>query len=75
MSTLDASALLLDRRFRIHGHGGVAPGAQTIVAYDAAGATTVAVWCNRLDPGPNELLASVLAAKSVFELAVRTDRR
>jgi len=75
VSTLDASALLLDRRFRIHGHGGVAPGAQTIVADDTAGETTVAVWCNRLDPGPDELLPSVLAAKAVFERADPTDRR
>ncbi len=75
VSTLNASALLLGRRFRVSGHGGVAPGAQTIVAYDATGRTTVAVWCNRLDPGPSELLPSVLAAKSVFELADRPEPR
>ena len=51
VSTLTADDLLLDKRFVIHGHGGASPGAQTIVAYDRAHGTTVAVWCNRLDPG------------------------
>jgi D-alanyl-D-alanine carboxypeptidase len=71
VSTLNAKALLLDDRFAIVGHGGASPGAQTIVAYDRTSATTVAVWCNRLDPGVNELLASVIAAKDTFELAAR----
>ena len=71
VSTLNAKALLLDGRFAIAGHGGASPGAQTVVAYDRTSATTVAVWCNRLDPGVNELLASVIAARDAFELAVR----
>ena len=69
VSTLTAKDLLLDRSFVIRGHGGTAPGAQTIVAYDRAHDTTVAVWCNRLDPGNYELLPSVVAAKETFELA------
>ena len=71
MSTLDARTLLLDRHFTIHGHGGASPGAQTIVAQDMSSGTTVAVWCNRLDPGPNELLPSVVAAHDAFRLATR----
>ncbi len=59
---------MLDDRFVIDGHGGASPGAQTVVAHDERSNTTVAVWCNRLDPGPNELLPSVLAAKAIFEL-------
>jgi D-alanyl-D-alanine carboxypeptidase len=43
VSTLTARDLLLDRRFAIRGHGGTAPGAQTIVAYDRVRDTTVAV--------------------------------
>jgi D-alanyl-D-alanine carboxypeptidase len=69
VSTLTAKDLVLDRRFVIHGHGGTAPGAQTLVAYDGAHDTTVAVWCNRLDPGAEDLLPSVIAAKELFELA------
>lgn len=69
VSTVSAHDLLLDDRFVIHGHGGASPGAQTVVAFDATSGTTVAVWCNRLDPGPSELLPSVLATKAVFELA------
>jgi D-alanyl-D-alanine carboxypeptidase len=71
VSTLTAHDLLLDRRFVIHGHGGASPGAQTITAYDSSHDTTVAVWCNRLDPGEQELLPSVVAAKETFELATR----
>lgn len=69
VSTLNAKDLLLDKHFVIHGHGGASPGAQTIVAYDSNHDTTVAAWCNRLDPGANELLPSVLAAKATFQLA------
>jgi D-alanyl-D-alanine carboxypeptidase len=69
VSTLTAHDLLLDRRFVIQGHGGASPGAQTIAAYDSSHDTTVAVWCNRLDPGEQELLPSVAAAKETFELA------
>jgi D-alanyl-D-alanine carboxypeptidase len=68
VSTVEAKDLLLPHGFAIHGHGGVSPGAQTIVAFDGRSRTTVAVWCNRLDPGPNELLASVLAASETFKL-------
>jgi D-alanyl-D-alanine carboxypeptidase len=68
VSTLTAHDLLLDGRFVIHGHGGASPGAQTIVAFDATSNTTVAVWCNRLDPGTEELFPSVVAAKETFEL-------
>jgi D-alanyl-D-alanine carboxypeptidase len=71
VSTLTAHDLLLRDRYVIHGHGGASPGAQTIVAYDAASDTTVAVWCNRLDPGENELLPSVVAAHEVFTLVAR----
>ena len=69
VSTLTAADLLLGPGFEIHGHGGASPGAQTIVAADLAHGTTVAVWCNRLDPGPQELLPSVLAAKETLEAA------
>ncbi len=69
VSTLSAADLLLDDRFVIRGHGGASPGAQTIVAYDQAHDATVAVWCNRLDPGEHELLPSVVAANELFELA------
>lgn len=69
VSTATTDDLLLVDGFEMHGHGGVSPGAQTMVAYDAAHDTTVAVWCNRLDPGEGELLASVVAAHDVFELA------
>jgi D-alanyl-D-alanine carboxypeptidase len=69
VSTLTARELLLDRRFVVHGHGGASPGAQTIVAYDATHGTTVAVWCNRLDPGAQELAPSVLAARNTLALA------
>src|SRR6185295_5906425 len=69
VSTLTAHELLLDRRFAIHGHGGASPGAQALVAYDATSGSTVAVWCNRLDPGAQELLPSIVAARSAFELA------
>ena len=62
---LTAKDLVLDHRFVIHGHGGTAPGAQTIVAYDREHDTTVAVWCNRLDPGADDLLPSVVAAKQL----------
>jgi CubicO group peptidase (beta-lactamase class C family) len=68
VGTLTASALLLDKHFVVAGHGGASPGAQTIVAYDSAHSTTVAVWCNRLDPGANELLPSVIAAKQALQL-------
>lgn len=68
VSTLTTTDLLLDRRYEIRGHGGTSPGAQTIVAHDRAHDTTVAVWCNRLDPGEYELLPSVVAAKETFEL-------
>ena len=71
VSTLSARALLLGRAFVVHGHGGASPGAQTIVAYDATHGTTVAVWCNRLDPGTEELAPSVLAARNTLELAAR----
>lgn len=69
VSTLTAADLLLDPTFEIHGHGGASPGAQTIVAVDATHGTTVAVWCNRLDPGEHELLPSVFAAKEALEAA------
>ncbi|CAN5632784.1 hypothetical protein BH10ACT1_BH10ACT1_26150 [soil metagenome] len=69
VSTLTASDLLLDGPYVVHGHGGASPGAQTVVAYDAAHGTTVAVWCNRLDPGDQELLPSVLAARDLLESA------
>ena len=68
-STIDAKDLLLGRRFTIEGHGGASPGAQTIVAFDSAHRTTVVVWCNRLDPGVDELLPSVIATKQIFQLA------
>lgn len=71
VSTLDARDLLLGRRYAIDGHGGASPGAQTMVAFDAVSGTTVAVWCNRLDPGPNELLPSVVATRDAFRLATR----
>jgi D-alanyl-D-alanine carboxypeptidase len=74
VSTLTATDLLLDKRFVIEGHGGASPGAQTIVAYDSAHATTVAVWCNRLDPGTNELLPSVIAARELMQLAAPAPR-
>ena len=74
VSTLSAKDLLLGNSFVIHGHGGASPGAQTIVAYDRAHDVTVAVWCNRLDPGAYELLPSVIAAKETFELAARATR-
>jgi D-alanyl-D-alanine carboxypeptidase len=67
-STISAKDLLLNDRFRVEGHGGASPGAQTIVAYDRAHRTAVAVWCNRLDPGAEELLPSVAAARNAFEL-------
>jgi D-alanyl-D-alanine carboxypeptidase len=67
-STISANDLLLDRRFAIVGHGGASPGAQTIVAFDSTHRTTVAVWCNRLDPGANELVPSVIASHQIFEL-------
>jgi D-alanyl-D-alanine carboxypeptidase len=70
VSTLNARDLLLDRRFSVHGHGGASPGAQTIVAYDSAHDATVAVWCNRLDPGEQELTPSVIAARGAFELSI-----
>jgi D-alanyl-D-alanine carboxypeptidase len=68
-STIGARDLLLNRRFAIEGHGGASPGAQTIVAFDSAHRTTVVVWCNRLDPGVDELLPSVIATKQIFQLA------
>ncbi|MBY0279918.1 beta-lactamase family protein [Candidatus Binatia bacterium] len=71
VATISAGDLLLDGDFRIHGHGGAAPGAQTIVAHDEANDVTVVAWCNRLDPGEQELLASVLAQRAAFELAVQ----
>ena len=70
VSTLTARDLLLDRRFSVRGHGGASPGAQTIVAYDSAHDATVAVWCNRLDPGEQELAPSVVAARGAFELSI-----
>ena len=63
VSTLSAKDLLLGNSFVIHGHGGASPGAQTIVAYDRTHDATVAVWCNRLDPGEYELLPSVIVAR------------
>ena len=71
VSTLGAKDLLLDPRFVIHGHGGASPGAQAILAYDSTHDTTVAVWCNRLDPGTYELLPSVSAANQTLALASR----
>lgn len=65
-STLQARDLLLSNIFIISGHGGASPGAQTIVAYDRAHGTTVAVWCNRLDPGTYELFPSEVAANELF---------
>jgi D-alanyl-D-alanine carboxypeptidase len=67
-STISAKDLLLDDRFSVEGHGGASPGAQTIVAYDRVHRTAVAVWCNRLDQGAEELLPSVEAARKAFEL-------
>ena len=63
-STISARDLLLDGRFTVEGHGGASPGAQTVVAFDRAHRTSVAVWCNRLEPGQGELLPSVEAARS-----------
>ncbi len=71
VSTVGARDLLLGRRFDVHGHGGVSPGAQVMAAYDARSRTTVIAWCNRMDPGANELLASTLAARDAFRLAAR----
>jgi D-alanyl-D-alanine carboxypeptidase len=69
VSTVDTGALLLGRRFRIHGHGGASPGAQVMTAYDSRSGTAVVAWCNRMDAGPNELLASTLALRDTFDLA------
>lgn len=66
VSTIDAADLLLDGGDDIDGHGGVSPGTQVLVAHDHGHDTTVAVWCNRLDPGPDELLPSVLAARETL---------
>lgn len=74
-STVTWRDLLLDRGFAIEGHGGASPGAQTIVAFDGNHRTTVAVWCNRLDPGVNELLPSVVASHQVFELVTPRGRK
>jgi len=68
VSTLSEDDLLLDGSYDIRGHGGASPGAQTIAVYDRRSGVGVVVWCNRLDPGEDELLPSVLAARSVFEL-------
>ena len=67
-STVANRDLLLDKPFDIRGHGGVSPGAQTIAAYDWHSRASVVAWCNRVDLGDSELLASVLAANKVFEL-------
>ena len=69
VSTVDARDLLLGRRFDVHGHGGVSPGAQVMTAYDTRSRTTIVAWCNHMEPGPNELLASVLAARDGLTLA------
>jgi D-alanyl-D-alanine carboxypeptidase len=69
VATVHATDLVLRKQFVIFGHGGASPGAQTIVAYDTAHRATVAVWCNRLDPGTEELLPSVIAARQTLQLA------
>ena len=74
-STISAGDLLLDHRFAVEGHGGASPGAQTLVAFDSTHRTTVAVWCNRLDPGDEELLPSVEAARQAFELVTPASAR
>lgn len=64
----------LDTAALVHEAGApglVAPGAQTIVAWDDVHDLTVVVWCNRLDPGAQELLPVVPAERDAFELAVR----
>jgi D-alanyl-D-alanine carboxypeptidase len=66
VATVTAKDLVLGKGFAVAGHGGASPGAQTIVAYDSAHRATVAVWCNRLDPGTNELVPSVIAAREAF---------
>jgi D-alanyl-D-alanine carboxypeptidase len=74
-STIRTSDLLLERRFAVAGHGGASPGAQTIVAFDETHRTTVVVWCNQLDPGPDELVPSVVAAHQTFELVTPRAKR
>jgi D-alanyl-D-alanine carboxypeptidase len=71
VSTVTAEDLLLTSRYDVHGHGGVSPGAQVMTAYDTRSRATVVAWCNRMDPGRNELLASTLAMRDAFTQAAR----
>jgi D-alanyl-D-alanine carboxypeptidase len=67
VSTLTSDALLLDSSRHIVGHGGASPGAQVIAAHDLDTGTSTVAWCNRLDPGPNELLATILASHELLD--------
>lgn len=66
VSTLSADELLLDPSTTVVGHGGASPGAQVIAAHDEDRGTSTVAWCNRLDPGPDELLATVLATRALL---------
>jgi CubicO group peptidase (beta-lactamase class C family) len=66
VGTITNEDVLVDGPFAVHGHGGASPGAQVMATHDAVtGASTVA-WCNRLDPGEQEFLPTVLATRAIY---------
>ena len=66
VGTITNETVLVEGPFEVHGHGGASPGAQVIATHDAVtGASTVA-WCNRLDPGEQEFLPTVLATRGIY---------
>jgi D-alanyl-D-alanine carboxypeptidase len=75
VTTITAKDLVLGNQFAVTGHGGASPGAQTIVAYDHDHEATVAVWCNRLDPGTNELVPSVIAVRQTLQLVAAAEAK
>ena len=72
VGTVSAEDLLLEPATTVVGHGGASPGAQVIAARDEDHGTSTVAWCNRLDPGPDELLATVLATRSLLLAAGAT---
>jgi hypothetical protein len=63
IATVHDHDLLLATRGTISGHGGASPGAQTLAFHDFSTGADAVVWCNRLDPGTEELLPSVVVAR------------
>ena len=75
VSTVHERDLLLGGGHTISGHGGASPGAQVLAVHDFRTDDDVVVWCNRLDPGAEELLPSVVAVRRLVVALRSLDAR